>query len=59
MEIRLLVQFVSSNPFGGPLHELGKFKTFNEAVDMGISLIDETVETMLVKYGTTYVIIKK
>ena len=59
MKIRLLVQFISSNPFGGELHELGTFKTFNEAVDMGISLIDNTVKAMLVNDGAQWVRIKQ
>ena len=58
MTIRLLVQFISNNPFGGELHELGRFKTFNEAVDMGISLIDNTVTAMLVNDGAQWVRIK-
>ena len=58
MTIRLLVQFISNNPLGGELHELGTFKTFNEAVDMGISLIDNTVTAMLVNDGAQWVRIK-
>lgn len=58
MKIRLLVQFISCNPFGGELHELGTFKTINEAVDMGISLIDNTVKAMLVNDGAQWVRIK-
>jgi len=55
---RLLVQFYSDNPFGGELKELGKFKTPDEAVKMGISLLDNTVEAMLVNYGSQWVRIR-
>jgi len=55
---RLLVQFYSDNPFGGELQELGKFKTFNEAVEMGISLLDITVTAMLVNDGSQWVRIR-
>ena len=55
---RLLVQFVSDNPFGGDLCELGEFKNFNEAVGMGITLIDNTVRAMLVNDGAQWVRIK-
>lgn len=54
MKTRLLVQFVSDNPFGG-LHELGTFETFNEAVEMGISLMDNTVRVMLANDGPQWV----
>ena len=55
---RLLVQFYSENPFGGELQELGKFKTPDEAVKIGISLLDNTVEFMFVNYGSQWVRIR-
>ena len=58
METRLLVQFVGDNLFGGELQELGRFKNFNDAVDMAISLIDHTVENMLVNDGPQWVRIR-
>jgi hypothetical protein len=52
--VRLLVQFTSNDPlhtFGSPLQELGTFKTVAEAKKMAISLIDDTVDVMLISLG--------
>ena len=55
---RLLVQFYGEDPFGEELQELGVFETFNEAVEMAISLMDETVENMIINDGPAWVRIK-
>jgi len=55
---RLLVQFYGENPFGEELQELGVFETFNEAVEMAISLMDETVKNMIINDGPAWVRIK-
>ena len=58
METILLVQFVGDNPFGEELQELGRFKNFNDAVDMAMILIDHTVENMLINDGAQWVRIR-
>jgi hypothetical protein len=56
---RLLIQKISDNPFGGELEEKGIFKTFNEAVDASLTLIDDiTIKAILVNDGPQWVRIK-
>ena len=49
---RLVVQFKSDHPFGGPLELLGLYKDVNEAIEDGLSVTDHTVEAMLVRKGS-------
>ena len=56
---RLLIQKISDNPFGGKLEEKGIFKTFKEAVDASLPLIDNIeIRTILVNDGSQWVRIK-
>jgi hypothetical protein len=55
---RLLVQFYGKNPFGEKLEELGVFETPDEAVEIALSLMDETVEHMLINRGDKWLLNK-
>jgi hypothetical protein len=56
---RLLVQFIIDNPFGCELKEIAVFETFNKAVDVAISLINnKKIHTILVNDGSKWVRIK-
>ena len=57
--IRLLIQLKSETIFGGGLIDKGIYKTFNEAVDAALLLLDDsTIETILVADGSQFVRIK-
>ena len=54
-QTRLLIQFVSDNPFGGQLEEMAVFETPDEAVQAAIPLIgDITIQTILINHGTEW-----
>jgi hypothetical protein len=56
---RLLVQFVSDDPFGGQLEELDIFETPDQAVKAAIPLMDEiTIKTILINNGPKWLRIK-
>jgi hypothetical protein len=56
---RLLVQFVSDDPFGGKLEELDIFETPDQAVKAAIFLMDEiTIKTILINNGPKWLRIK-
>ncbi len=57
--IRLLVQYIDDNPFGGDLHEFGIFKTFNEAVIASLPLLDDNkIYAILANDGLQWVRLK-
>jgi hypothetical protein len=56
---RLLIQYVSNNPFGGELQEYGKYQTFDEAVDAALPLVnDDTIRAILANDGPAWIYIK-
>jgi len=46
-QTRLLIQFVSDNPFGGQLEEMAVFETADEAVQAAIHLIGDIIRNMI------------